>query len=27
MEDYWGSIADLRRKAAESMEMRRVEGR
>ncbi len=27
MEDYWGSIADLRRRAAESMEMGRVEGR
>jgi len=26
MEDYWGSIADLRRRAVESMEMRRVEG-
>lgn len=26
MEDYWGGVADLRRRAAESMEMRRVEG-
>ena len=26
MEDYWSSIGDLRRRAAESLEERRVEG-
>ena len=26
MEAYWGVISELRRRAAESMEMRRVEG-